>query len=205
MNRVTTVDQTQFAKLVGITPRHIQRLTASGVLTKARDEDGKELRGRYELAKNILAYCNYLREQAKLDDTSESKWVMLRNKKMAADAELSELTLKVRQGVLHRAEDVEFHVTNMLTAFKSRVLAIPSRVSRLLVGQTKFQVIYDLIMTEIELCLRELMAYDSTQFNAHSQAFLASQGADQSVLDDGEKNGEKEAGNGSESGEAAID
>ena len=180
MVRVTTVDRTQFSKLVGITPRHVNRLESDGVLVRARNEDGKELRGRYELAANILAYCNYLRSQAKLDDMSESKYIQLRNRKMAADSEQSELKLAIFKNTLHRSDDVEFWVTSMLTAFKSRVLAIPSRIARLLIGQTKFQVIYDIIMTEIELCLRELVAYDPAAFAARSKAFLYEQGVEPS-------------------------
>ena len=185
----TTVDQTQFAKLVDITPRHVSRLIASGVLVKARDDSGKELRNRLELADNIKRYCHYLRGQAKLDDASESRYVMLRNQKMGADAETAVLKLRLFKNTLHRGEDVEFHITNMLTAFRARILAVPSRTARLLVGQKKFQVIYDLLMQEVELALKELTEYDPEQYAAASRAFLEAQGADESQV---KRNGETE-------------
>jgi len=183
------VDGNQFAKLVDISYTHVKRLTAKGVLVHGKKEDGSELRNRYELADNIKRYCHYLREQAKLDDVSESKYVMLRNKKMGAESEMSVLKLMLFKNTLHRGEDVEFHVTNMLTGFRARVLAIPSRTARLLVGQTKFQTIYDLLMQEIELALKELVEYDPKQFEAASRAFLEAQGADESQV---KKNGTSE-------------
>jgi phage terminase Nu1 subunit (DNA packaging protein) len=174
----TTIDKSQLAKLLDITPRHIQRLTADGVLERARDVDGKELIGRYELIVNVRAYVRYLRTQARLDDASESKYAMLRNQKMAAESERAELELALFKNKLHRSEDVEFILTNMLTAMKAHLLSIPSRMTRLLVGQTKFQVIYELLSAEIHRALLELSQYNPAMFGAQNRAYLASQGAD---------------------------
>ena len=74
-------------------------------------------------------------------------------------------------------------MTNMLTFFKQRVLAIPSRISRQLIGKRKFQDIYDVIMTEIVGCLRELSGYDSQMFAAQTAAYLAEQGVDLTALE----------------------
>ena len=188
--RVTVIDRVQLSRLFDITPRHISRLTADGVLVRARDVDGSELRGRYELVANVRAYCKYLREAARLDDASESKYIQLRNQRMAAEGQMSELRLKLFKNELHRSEDVEFVMTNMLTAFKSRILAIPSRVSRLLVGLTDFQAIYEIVYTEIELALRELSNYNRKMFAQQSAAYLVSQGADPSALNGHGENGE---------------
>jgi phage terminase Nu1 subunit (DNA packaging protein) len=178
MAKATTVDQSQLAKLLDITPRHVRRLVADGVLTRARDIDGKELYGRYELVASVRAYIQYLRFQARLDDASESKYVMLRNSKMAAESETAELKLAIFKSTLHRADDVEFIMTNMFTAMKQRLLAVPARTTRLVVGQTNFQVIYDLITGEIELALRELSDYNPSMFARQNSAYLSSQGAD---------------------------
>lgn len=178
MAKPLTIDKSQLAQLLDVTPRHVGRLTADGVLTRARDVDGKELLGRYELIANVRSYIKYLRMQARLDDASESKYIMLRNNKMAADSETATLKLAIFKNTLHKADDVEFILTNMFTAMKSRLLAIPSRVTRLVIGQTTFQVIYDLIYTEIELALRELADYNPQMFRRQNTEYLASQGAD---------------------------
>lgn len=182
MPRVTTIDVTQLSRLLDIAPRTVQHLTAEGILTRARDEDGRELRGRYELVASVRSYVRYLREQARLDDASESKYIMLRNAKMGSESEMSDLRLQLFKGTLHRDADVEWVMTQMLTAFKARMLAIPSRLTRQLIGQKKFQVIYDLLMTEIELALRELVGYDRQRFARANNDFLRGQGADESGL-----------------------
>jgi phage terminase Nu1 subunit (DNA packaging protein) len=168
---------TKLAKLCDITPRQVQVLTAEGVLHRATDDDGKELRGKYpELA--IRDYVRHVRSQGKLDDASETEHSALKNRELRARAEMSELRLRQFKGELHEAGDVEFVMTNMLTFFKQRVLAIPSRISRLLVGKQKFQEIYDLISTEIATCLRELSGYDPSAFAQQAAARLAQEGVD---------------------------
>jgi len=96
---------------------------------------------------------------------------------VAVSFERTRLELREYKGELHNARDVEFIMNNMLTYFKGRVLAIPARVARLCVGK-KFREIYDLIMCEIELALRELSGYDRAHFAAQRASFLASHGVD---------------------------
>jgi phage terminase Nu1 subunit (DNA packaging protein) len=179
------LDTTQLSKLLDITPSWVRKLTNEGVLTRARDADGKELQGRYNLLA-VRDYCRYLRSVAKLDDASQSRYSALRNEKLAAESERTQLELREYKGELHSARDIEFIMNNMLTYFKQRVLSIPSRVARVCVGKS-FRQIYDLIMTEIELALRELSGYDRSQFAAQRDSFLQAQGVDLDSL-----NGEDE-------------
>lgn len=179
------LDTTQLAKLLDITPRWVRKLTGDGVLNRARDADGEELQGRYNLLA-VRDYCRYLRSLSKLDDASEARWQGLRNEKMAAESEMSRLRLLEYKGELHHARDIEFIMNNMLTYFKQRVISIPSRVARLCVGK-KFRDIYDLISTEIELALRELSGYDRSMFAAQRATYLENQGVDLEGL-----NGERE-------------
>ena len=180
------IDTSQLAKLVDTTPRWIQKLTNDGVLNRARDADGQELRGRYNLLA-VRDYCRYLRSLARLDDASEARYQALRNEKMAAESEMARLHLLEYKGELHQARDIEFIMNNMLTYFKQRVLSIPSRVARLCVGKS-FREIYDLLSTEIELALRELSGYDRSRFAAQRAEYLEAQGIDlDSLNDDGDE------------------
>jgi len=179
------IDTSQLAKLVDTTPRWIQKLTSDGVLQRARDADGAEIRGRYTLLA-IRDYCRYLRSLARLDDASEARWHGLRNEKLAAESEMMQLNLAERKGELHDARDVEFIINNMLTYFKQRVLSIPSRVARLCVGKS-FREIFDLLSTEIELALRELSGYDRSRFAAQRAEYLKAQGVDLESLNDDDK------------------
>ena len=115
----------------------------------------------------------YLRQAARLDDVSESTFRQLRNKKMEAEAEIAALKLALYQRKLHRTEDVEFLMTTMLTAVKSRLLAIPSRTSRLVLGKTGFQEVYSLLYSEIEQVLRTLSAYNPSDFAEQNEEYLA--------------------------------
>jgi phage terminase Nu1 subunit (DNA packaging protein) len=169
-----TVNTGQLATLFDISERHIQRLIVDGVLKRATDPDtGKELRGRFDLVHNVRAYCKYLREQARLDDASESMYVRLRNQKMAADAEQAGLRLAMFKGRLHRTEDVEFVITNVFTAVKAALLAIPSRTTRQLIGKSDYQTIFNIQMKEIELALDELIEVNAAMFNARNEQYLS--------------------------------
>ena len=160
----------------------MRKLTSDGVLTRARDAEGEELRGRYNLLA-VRDYCRYLRSLARLDDASEARHLALKNEKLAAETEMAHMNLAERKGQLHDARDVEFIMNNMLTYFKQRVLSIPSRVARLCVGKT-FREIFDLLSTEIELALRELSGYDRSRFAAQRAEYLKAQGVDLSALDE---------------------
>jgi hypothetical protein len=183
MPRIQTIDITTVAKLLKLTPRHVQQLTAEGVLLRARDPDGKELRGRYEMVRCVHGYIDYLRARTPIEGSGEAEYAQLRTRRMAFESEMAELKLNLLKGTVHRAEDVEFCVTTQITACKARLLAIPSRVSRLLVGKKSFKEIYALIYREIELALRELTGYDASKFSRQTEEYIES-------LDGQGKNGE---------------
>jgi phage terminase Nu1 subunit (DNA packaging protein) len=189
MARKTTLDTTQLAKLLLLTNRHVRRLAADGVLVRARDEAGNELRGRYELVENIQAYIRYQREALRLDDASDSRGAQLRNQKLAAEAQIADIRLAVLRGEVHNAKDVEFVMTNMITYMKQHLLSIPSRTARLCVGVTSFQKIYDLLSREIEAVLRELTDYNPDMFAPQNAEYLAAIGADPAALTDSGSNG----------------
>lgn len=171
-----TADTTQLAKFLDITPRHLRRLKADGILVLARDADGEELRGRYELVPNNIAYIRYLRRLERPDDAGENQYLALRNKHMAAEAEHAALDLKLYKQQLHRADDTAFAVGNMVEAAKARILKIPRRVTKLILGLTDFQKIYDLIYAEIEAALREVSGYNRKMFAAKNGEYLRSGG-----------------------------
>jgi phage terminase Nu1 subunit (DNA packaging protein) len=187
MAKALTVDTVQLAKFLDLTPQRVRQLTAEGVLFRAREIDGKELRGRYDLLDNNVRYIRFLRQQNKLDDTGESEMRMLKRRRLAAEAEMAQLRWKQMRGNLHSAADVEFVMTQMITNFRQHVLAIPSRVARLCVGK-KFREILTILMTEIHGVLRTLSGYDAKSFTHARDEYLRSQGIDEAGLNgDGNK------------------
>jgi phage terminase Nu1 subunit (DNA packaging protein) len=178
----TTLDTTQMARLIDVGARHVRKLTADGILTRARNEFGDELQGRYEMVPNNHAYIHYLRKQGRLDEFSDARRSMLGNRKMAADAEMAELRLFELKGNLHRSDDVEFIWTNKLTRIKARIQAIPSRTARQLVGKTDYRDIHAILTEEVEQVLRECSGYNSADFKDKAEAYLEEQGAGLSDL-----------------------
>jgi hypothetical protein len=97
---------------------------------------GHELRGRFHAIPNIQNYIRYLREELGSEDVTETRFLDARSRGMAAMASAEELRLDVLRGKLHRAEDVEFFMSNRDSAIRARILAIASRITRILVGKT---------------------------------------------------------------------
>src|SRR5262245_20670157 len=173
---------TDFARVIGVETAYIRQLTQRGILRRARDAEGKELMGRYSLL-SVRDYCEHLRASLRIDDASQLRRDALRNEKLAAETETAQIELKQRKGKLHEDVDVEFYMTQMLTAFKSRVLAIPQRCARRCVGKP-FRQILEIIKSEIHLCLRELSGYDRSKFAAANREHLADKGVDLFVIDE---------------------
>lgn len=83
------------------------------------------------------------------------------------------------------------------SAIRARLLAISSRVTRLLVGQTDPNAIPTIIDAEILAVLDELAAYDPLQFNEQNEAYLAKLFPEQSAT--------KPNGNGVDKDETLIE
>jgi phage terminase Nu1 subunit (DNA packaging protein) len=153
--RTLTVNRAELAKCLNIAVRTVAYLKANGVLTLARDREGKPLRGRYELQRNFTAYIQYLQDQHKAGD-GEFEREKLRNRKLMAETDIAELTARELRGELLRGEDVLFVLNSRITGARAQLLAIPSRVSRLLIGETDHRRIHEILRDEIEAALRNI-------------------------------------------------
>jgi phage terminase Nu1 subunit (DNA packaging protein) len=170
-----TISVSRLAKLCDLTTRQIRNLTNAGVLHRATDEEGNELRGRYsELS--VRDYIRYVRKGARLDDTSESEHTALKIRKTRAEAEIAEQRARQFKGQLYHGADIEFAITNMLTYIKQGMLAIPAGISRKLIGKKKFKEIYEPLMNEIVGVLERLSVPDRETFMQLSASRLAAQG-----------------------------
>ena len=171
--RPATATTDQVARLLLLTPRRVQQLIDEGVLRRARDEDGSELRGRFHSIECVQSYIRYLRSKLASGDLTETKFLDSRARRMDAVAQREELALRVLKGQLHRSEDVEFVMTNRDSAIKAQILAIPSRVARLLLGKSDYKEVYDIINDAIIATLENLSAYNPHSFNERNEKYLA--------------------------------
>jgi phage terminase Nu1 subunit (DNA packaging protein) len=138
-----------------ISERQIQRLTNQGILRLATDNKRQVIRGRYVLGEVVGSYAKHLRDSV-AQDPEEKRYKAARARRMNALARKEELELEAREGDLHFAEDIEFCLTSMFTFMKQRVLAIPVRVSRMVLGVTDFRKVYETINNEVRGCLTDL-------------------------------------------------
>jgi phage terminase Nu1 subunit (DNA packaging protein) len=172
-----TVDTATVARFLLLSPHRVRQLTAEGILEKAHDEKNAEpLRGRFNLLRTVNSYIRYLRSKLAGRAGTVDEYTLARARRMSALADIEQLRLKRIHGKLHRAEDVEFLLTQMITACRQRVLAIPSRCAPYLAGKTNVGEIAEAIRVEVYDALRELSEYDPRKFEAANEEYLASIG-----------------------------
>lgn len=115
--------------------RRIDQLVQDGVLTpELVVERGKEVR-RYPLVQTVQQYVDYLQEKANrkadgVDDPLTLEQMALADLRWkSARAGKAELELAELLGQMHRAEDVETVVSDMIARIRSSILALPGRLA----------------------------------------------------------------------------
>ena len=155
-----TVSTTILAKLFGVTTRRIRQLENEKIIKKVA-------RGRYALQENIKSYISYLqassdlKENKKIDEKID--YDIEHAKLEKAKREKVELELAAMKGKMHYSNDVERVMNNMLSNFKSKVLALPSKTAPNLVMK-EINDIQDVLQEEVLELLHELSSYDPEEF-----------------------------------------
>lgn len=151
----------ELAELLGVTPRRIQQLVDEGVVIK----NG---RGKYEGARSVQNYIHYQLNvfQGKLEREGEVDYLNERALHEKAKREKAELELAVIKNELHRADDIRDIMSDMLVAFRSKILAMPSKLAPQLVGHTEIAVIMEAITKEAHEALSELSEYNPADFRS---------------------------------------
>ncbi|MBN1039035.1 hypothetical protein DVW12_10005 [Clostridium botulinum] len=156
-----TVSSTVLANLFGLTTRRIRQLENEGIIKKVA-------RGKYSLQENIKSYITFIKASADLKEskTEEGKidydeeHALLERRKR----EKIELELAAMRGTMHYSEDVERVMTDMLSNFKAKVLALPSRVAPSLITLNNIADIQEALQSEVLDVLGELSEYNPSDF-----------------------------------------
>ncbi len=142
----------------GVSRRRVHQLVNEGVIKKG--ENGKFT------AENIRQYCEYLRSgttETKADTQAEywqEKTAHERSRQAIAAIKLAKMRNQV-----HEAADVERVLTGMLVTFRTKVLAIPAKLSLQLANKDK-SYINSVLTNELREALTELSGYDPAMFTA---------------------------------------
>lgn len=156
----TTVSAAVLGDMFGVTDRRIRQMAEEGIVVRAA-------KGRYKLVDSVKNYLLTLKLAAEgvgveLADgeinLEEEKGIHERVKR-----HISELRLQIMKGELHKAEDVEAVMTDMLASFKTRVMNIPSKTAPILENRDA-AFIKERLTSEVTEALNELKDYDAKAF-----------------------------------------
>ena len=141
------------AKRLDMTERNVRLLRDKGVLTEYRP-------GLYNIDEATRQYINFLRKknpeaEEKVDYNTE------RAKLVRAKREAQELELQMRKNEVHTCEDVEQVMSDMLIRFKTRLMAIPAKLSPIMSKKTDQTEIFKTMKTAIDEALEELSDFDT--------------------------------------------
>lgn len=140
------------ARRLDMTERNVRLLRDKGVLTEYRP-------GLYDLQTVTVQYINFLRQknpeaEDKVDYNTE------RAKLVRAKRESEELELLVRKNELHTTEDIEKALTDMLVNFRTKLMAVPAKLSPIMAKKKDQTEIFRLLKEAIDETLEELSDFD---------------------------------------------
>lgn len=141
------------ARFLDVSERRVRQLRDEKVIAEARP-------GLYDLIETNHRYINYLRKRNPESETSvdynTERALLVRAKRKNEEYEL-----QLKENKLHAAEDIESVMTDMLVNFKSRLMAIPSKLAPVLCKKTDKAEIFALMKEHIDEALQELSDYKS--------------------------------------------
>jgi hypothetical protein len=156
-----TVSAKTLGEVLGIGDRMVRHLADEGILVK-------NSHGKYLLMKSVKNYILRVKA-AKSGKHVESDL----DEALDLDAEkakhehvkriISEIQLSLIQGRVHKAEDVERVITDMLARFKSKLEAMPSKLAMRLERKDRTE-IQRILFNEVRAALKELSEYNPADY-----------------------------------------
>lgn len=141
------------AKWLDISERRVRQLRDEKVITEIRP-------GLYDLKTVNHQYINYLRKNNP-ESESAIDYNAERAKLVRAKREAQELELQLRRNEVHTTEDVEQVMTDTLVRFKTRLMAIPAKLSPILSKKKDQTEIFKLLKSAIDEVLEELSDFQT--------------------------------------------
>ena len=147
----------ELAKVIGLSERHLQRLSQEGIIKKND-------KGKYLLYESIRSYINYLKE-------IESTPQQLQEEKLKNEIDYlktrdrkENIKIKILEGDLHEADDVKKVMNNVIGGFKGQLRSLPYKLAPLVIGIDNLGELQEIISDNVNLVLTELAEYDRSKF-----------------------------------------
>lgn len=174
------------AKLLLLTPRHVQRLASDGVIPRPE-------RGQYELVPAIQGYIRYLRDLAAGGDAlSDETARASRARLLKAQAEAQEMENARVRGDLVPRESLEQAIGAVFGVVRNRILAIDKKLPMRVMGCNSLREIEAISSEMHHEALSELANFNVARYAAggdHEDAFGGASGADPAPEAQGERMG----------------
>lgn len=156
-----TVSAAVLGDTFGVSDRRIRQMAEEGIISRVA-------KGRYNYKESVKNYILSLKLAADASASENPDGELDFNEEKAlherVKRHISELKYQTMKGELHKAEDVQKVMTDMLTAFKTRILNIPAKASPLLANRSEVGYIKDVLTKEVLEALNELKEYDPKMF-----------------------------------------
>lgn len=156
-----TVSAKTLGEVLGIGDRMVRHLADEGILAK-------NSHGKYLFMKSVKNYILTVKAaksgkhvESDLDEALD--WDAEKAKHEHVKRIISEIQLSLIQGKVHKAEDVERVITDMLARFKSKLEAMPSKLAMRLERKDRTE-IQRILFNEVRAVLKELSEYNPADY-----------------------------------------
>lgn len=148
----TMVKPVELAAVLGLTGRRIRQLTEDGMFRKTD--------GAYNLAESVQAYIRQATketsdEDRKIDQSKRKAEMMLK----ASKAQVAKLEAEELAGKMHRADDVEAIMDDMIFTIRDALMALPGRLAVDAAAAGSPAEASDVIRREVHKIMTELADY----------------------------------------------
>ena len=116
----------EVANLLDLTIQRVGQLRKEGIFKQYKTPAGD----RYQLVETVKAYIKYLRGQTgKQGNPWEEKKAKAEAELKEAKAEIAKMQWQELEGQMHRSEDVEAVMTELVYEIRSMITALPGRLA----------------------------------------------------------------------------
>lgn len=124
------VNRRDLAVILSISPQHVNRLVTDGILYLTE-------RNQYNVADSVRRYVEYkVALEKKKHVSDDNNIASVRMRREIAEAELKEIQLDREKKTVVETKDVERFCVDLVSNAKSKLLAIPGKISPELEGET---------------------------------------------------------------------
>lgn len=145
---------------LGLSEKEVGSLLKAGVISY----DKGKLFQPEKAAREIIQHYRSEEARNEVVDYSTERAKLMRAKRLGEEYEL-----RLREGSLHEAADVERIVTNMLLNFRARIMAIPAKMAPSLAKESSSTTVFKMLKSAMDDALAELASYDTLFGEEHGE------------------------------------